>query len=314
MRVLIVGGRGFLGGALRRQLRASGYEVIVLTRAKSTRRDEIHWDGAGRGDWMAAVGEADAVINACGYGLEHWPWDAAKKRRFVGSRVEPGFALAKAVAQSSRRPRVFIQFSGINRYGLGGAAADETTPAAGDFLAQLTVGWEAATQSVEAFGVRRVVVRNAIVLDAHQGLFPLMSLPAKLFVGGRLGSGGQAVPWIHLTDHVRAVQHLLEDRQASGAFNLVSPVPTTNAEFMEATCKALRRPFWLHMPAFALRLALGEMGVLVLAGRPSQPIRLLNMGFRFAFPTIDLALQDLFSSHKAQSPPSASMAALSDGR
>jgi hypothetical protein len=128
-----------------------------------------------------------------------------------------------------------------------------------------------------------------------------------LFVGGKLGSGEQSIPWIHLADYGRAVLHLLKDEQASGAFNLVSPARTTNAEFMEATCKALRRPYWLHIPAFALRLALGEMGVLVLAGRPSQPMRLLDMGFRFAFPTIDLALQDLLNSHPAQYPHSASM-------
>jgi len=300
MRVLIAGGHGFLGGALKRSLQASGHEVTVLTRRRNAGKDEIHWDGAGPGDWTRALSGIDAVVNACGYGLEHWPWTTATKHRFVTSRVTPGRVLAEAIAEQKRGPRAFIQFSGINRYGLDGAAvADEYTPAADDFLAQLTVEWEAATQLLEEVGVRRVVVRNAIVLDGKKGLFPLMSLPSKLFAGGRLGGGSQAVPWIHVVDHVRAVTHLLEDEHARGAYNLVAPVPTTNADFMEVVCEALRRPYWLHVPAFALRLALGEMSVLVLAGRPSQPRRLLEGGFKFAFPTLEMALQDLFGRQKA---------------
>ena len=305
MRILIAGGRGFLGGGLLESLQASGHEVRLLTRGRSTRAGEIHWDGAEFGDWVGALSETDAVVNACGYGLDHWPWTAARKRRFLKSRVEPGRALTRAIAEAKPRPRAFVQFSGINRYGLSGtAAADESMPAADDFLARLTVEWENATHPLEALGLRRVVIRNAIVLDGRRGLFPLMSLPAKIFAGGRLGGGKQAVPWIHVTDHVRAVHRLLEDERASGAYNLVAPTPTTNAEFMQAVCKALDRPYWLHVPAFALRLALGEMGVLVLAGRPIQPRRLLEAGFTFALPAIDIALQDLFGGRKAANPAS----------
>jgi uncharacterized protein (TIGR01777 family) len=120
-----------------------------------------------------------------------------------------------------------------------------------------------------------------------------MCLPAKLFVGGRLGTGEQCVPWIHLDDHVRAIVHLLENRQCEGPYNLIAPQSTTDAEFMAAVCQALRRPFWLHMPALALRIALGEMATLVLEGRASQPKRLLESGFKFKYPTIDLALREL---------------------
>jgi hypothetical protein len=198
------------------------------------------------------------------------------------------------------RPRAYVQFSGINRYGLRGEGlASETEPAADDFLAQLTVRWEAASEGIEKLGVRRVIVRNAIVLDARRGLFPLMSLPARLWAGGRLGRGEQIVPWIHLTDHVRAIRLLLEDEGAAGAYNLVAPEPTSNAEFMEAACRALGRPYWLHVPAPVLKLSLGEMSMIVLEGRASEPRRLRELGFRFRFPRIAEAMADLLATPAA---------------
>lgn len=300
MRVLIAGGRGMLGGALARRLRASGHQVRVLTRGPARRTDEVHWDGFGPGNWETELGDSDAVVNASGYGLEHWPWSRAMKRRFMSSRVQPGRALAASIARSDRRPSIFIQFSGINRYGLTGTSvADESSPAAYDFLAQLTVEWEGATATLPDLGVRYVIVRNAVVLHRKHGLFPLMALPSRLFVGGRFGAGTQAVPWIHATDHTRAVQHLLEDANASGAYNLIAPETSTNREFMKAICTALRRPFWLHVPGIALRLALGEMAELILSGRPSRPKRLLEADFEFLYPTLESALGEIFHSPPA---------------
>ncbi len=250
MRVLIAGGRGFLGTALRRALLARGHRVTVLTRSRTIAEYAVHWDGRSDGPWTDILSQNDAVVNACGLGLEHWPWTPARKRQFVDLRVAPGKALAQAMVRSDPRPRTFIQFSGINRYGLNGdTVADETTPVADDFLARLTAAWEDATLPVEDLGVRRVVVRNAIVLDRREGLFPLMCLPARLFLGGRLGDGHNAVPWIHLSDHVRALTFLLEHQSAAGAFNLVAPGRSSSAEFMRAICDTLRRPYWLHAPA-----------------------------------------------------------------
>ena len=299
MKVLIAGGRGFLGGALRRALTKDGHEVTILTRGNAIRKGEIHWDARHTGEWTSSLTTADAVVNASGYGLEHWPWSQTQKRRFLSSRVEPGRLLAQSIAESPRRPRVFIQYSGINRYGLHGlVVAGEDTPAADDFLARLTVEWEAATRPLEEIGVRHVVVRNAVVLHQRQGLFPLLSLPAKLFAGGRFGTGRQTVSWIHLADQVRAVRRLLEDESARGAYNLIAPASTTNEEFMQSVCRWAGRPYWLHVPALALRLLLGEMSVLIIGGRPSRPKRLLEAGFEFAFPTIDSALQDLLKGHE----------------
>jgi hypothetical protein len=242
------------------------------------------------------MNEMDAVVNLTGFGLEHWPWSKRQKQKFVDSRVLPGQALVAAIQAASRRPRVFLQNSGVNRYGLRGEGlADESTPAAPDFLAQLTVHGEAAAQSVEEFGVRRVVTRSAAVIDRKGGLFPLMALPAQLFFGGKLGDGSQALPWIHLTDEVRAMTFLLENEGARGPYNLIAPTPTSNAEFMHALARATHRPYWFHVPKFLLKMVLGEMSILITEGRYSQPRRLLEEGFKFKFPTIEEALQNLYA-------------------
>ena len=301
MKVLIAGGSGFLGSALKNSLKEHSHEVFILTRAESKPSYQIHWDGKTTAGWAPLVSEMDAVVNLTGFGLEHWPWTKRQKQRFVDSRVLPGLALVSAIQGASLRPKVFLQISGVNRYGLRGeGSADESAPAAEDFLAQLTVKWEAATQPVEQFGVRRVVARTAVVLARRGGLFPLMALPVHLFFGGKLGAGDQAMPWIHLTDQVRALTFLLENEVARGAYNLIAPTPTSNEVFMRTIAGTLHRPFWFHVPRFLLQLAMGEMSVLITEGRYSQPRRLLEQGFQFRFPTLKEALDDLFSKNTGE--------------
>ncbi len=162
-----------------------------------------------------------------------------------------------------------------------------------DFLGQLTVKWEDATQPVEELGVRRVIARNAVVLARSTGLFPLMALSPRLFFGGKFGDGKQAMPWIHVVDQANAMRFVLEDENARGPFNLISPEPTSNAEFMRVVCKTLHRPYWFHVPKFLLRLMLGEMSVLLTEGRYSQPKRLIELGFQFQFGKLENAMEDL---------------------
>lgn len=297
MKVLIAGGSGFLGTALKNSLLHDSHEVFILTRGRSQPPYRVHWDGKTTEGWAHLTNDMDAVVNLTGFGLEHWPWTRRQKQKFVDSRVIPGLALVSAIQNASRRPKVFLQNSGVNHYGLRGAGvADEWTPAADDFLAQLTVQEEKASQPVEDLGVRYVVARTAVVLARRGGLFPLMALPARLFFGGKLGKGNQAMPWIHLTDQVRALRFLLEHEEARGAYNLVSPTPASNEDFMRSIAGALHRPFWFHVPGFLLQLVLGEMSVLVTEGRYSQPKRLLEQGFQFNFPKLEQALADIFSN------------------
>lgn len=295
MKVLIAGGSGFLGTALRTSLINDNHDVFVLTRRASTHPTEIHWDGKTTDRWGNVVNEMDAVVNLTGFGLEHWPWTRKQKQKFLDSRVLPGRALASAIQKASHRPRVFLQTSGINRYGLRGeGVADESTPPADDFLAQLTVPWEDATKSVEELGVRRVIFRNAVVLARNGGLFPLMTLAPRLFFGGKFGDGSQAMPWIHLVDHTSALRFLLDHEDAHGPFNLIAPEPTSMEQFMRGVTRALHRPYWFHVPKFLLRLILGEMSILLTEGRYSQPKRLIELGFRFRFGKLEDAMEDLF--------------------
>jgi hypothetical protein len=296
MKILIAGGSGFLGRNLTRSFLADGHQVFCLTRASHSPAgaQAVHWDAKSQDGWGHLVNETDVVIHLSGRSLSSWPWTSATKRTFYDSRIQPGLALVEAVQRATRRPRIFVQQSGINHYGLQGSLADESTPPAGDFLAGLTVAWEHATEAVEQLGVRRVILRTAVVLGRGEGLLPLMSLPVKLFVAGPLGSGAQAMPWIHISDWVGALRHLVDSETAAGAYNLIAPAQSSNAEFTRALAGVLRRPYWFPVPAVLLRTLLGGMSVLILEGRFAQPKRLIESGYAFKFPTPREAFLDLF--------------------
>jgi uncharacterized protein (TIGR01777 family) len=249
MKVLIAGGSGFLGTALKNSLTRDGHDVFILTRRVSKDPNDIQWDGKTTNGWGHVVNDMDAVVNLTGYGLEHWPWTKRQKQKFRDSRVIPGRALVSAVQNAGRRPRVFLQTSGINRYGLRGQGiADESSPPGSDYLGQLTIPWEDVTKPVEELGIRRVIARNAVVLARKGGLFPLMTLAPRLFFGGTFGNGKQAMPWIHVVDHTNAMRFVLDHENAHGPFNLIAPQPASSAEFMRAVTAALHRPYWLHIP------------------------------------------------------------------
>ena len=298
MKVLIAGGSGFMGRHLIKSLTADSHQVWVLSRnPDQTIKDAqiVGWDGQTPGGWGHLVEEMDAVVNLSGLSLYYWPWTKSKKQRFIDSRVEPGHALATAIKNASHRPDVLIQISGINYYGLRGeGVADESTTPGDDYLAQLTVAWENVTKSVEEVGVRHVVCRTSVVLAKDAVLLWLMALPVYLFVGGPFGSGKQALPWIHIDDQIGAIRFLMENPNANGPYNLIAPQTTTNAEFMRTLAKVLRRPYWFRYPAFLMRLALGEMSVLITEGRFSKPERLFEIGYNMRYSKLEEALRDIF--------------------
>lgn len=298
MKVLIAGGSGFMGGHLIGSLIADSHQVWVLSRIPTkTIKDTqvIGWDGRTMDGWGPLVNEMDAVINLSGLSLYNWPWTKSKKQQFVDSRVEPGRALATAIKNATHRPDVFIQISGINYYGLRGEGiADENTPPGDDYLSQLTVAWENATKPVEEVGVRHVVCRTAVVLADDAILLWLMALPVRLLVGGPIGNGEQALPWIHIDDQIGAIRFLMESPVARGPFNLIAPQTTSNAAFMRTLAKVLRRPYWFRVPAFLLRLVLGEMSVTVTEGRYSRPERLFEIGYNMRYVKLEEALRNIY--------------------
>lgn len=295
MKIMIAGGSGFLGRALTKSFLADGYQVFILTRGSRSinSAQAVKWDAKTTNGWGHLVNEMDVVIHLAGKSLNSWPWTTSTKRAFHDSRILPGLALAEAIQKATRRPGIFVQASGINHYGLSGDLADESTLPANDFLAQLTVKWEAATKSIEGLDIRRIIARSAPVLAKDGGLLSLMALPTKLFAGGPLGDGKHAMPWIHINDWVGGVRYLIENENARGAYNLIAPTPTSNAEFNRTLASVIHRPYWLPMPAFLLKALLGEMSVLIVAGRFAQPKRLIESGYRYQFSGVREALADL---------------------
>ncbi len=299
MRVVITGGSGLIGRALTVDLAAAGREVVVLSR----RPDKVaglpagaraeSWDAASAEGWAHLVDGAEAVVHLAGESIGEGRWTAAKKRRIEDSRVRSSRAVAAAIEAAGRKPRVLLQGSAVGYYGPRDEEATEDTPPGDDFLARVAVAWEGATAAVEGMGVRRAVLRTGVVLATDGGALPKMLLPFRLFAGGPVGSGRQWLPWIHLADEVAAIRFLLEDEGARGPFNLTAPQPLTNREFSRVLGRVLKRPSFLPAPAFALRLALGEMADLVLKGQRAVPKRLGELGFTFRFPDAESALRDL---------------------
>ena len=298
MRVLIAGGTGFLGRALTQSLLEDGHEIVVLTRSPHKSSDArvrfVGWDGKSTTGWGEVVNEVDAVVNLTGENLAQL-WTKRAKERMRSSRVNAGRALTEAIRAATHRPRVLLQSSAVGYYGpRGDEPVTESTGPGTDYLARLVTEWEASTAEVESMGVRRVIIRTGLAFDKREGVFPYYLLPFRMVIaGGPLGSGKQYVPWLHRDDHVRAMRFLLENDDAKGVFNLSSPNPVRQVELSRALGKVMRRPSFMPAPAFAMRLALGEMSGLVLEGQRQLPQRLLDMGFAFRHPDLVPALEDL---------------------
>jgi hypothetical protein len=209
--------------------------------------------------------------------------------------LDAGRAVVEAVEQASQKPKVVIQASGVGYYGpRGDEELTEDASPGEDWAAQVVIHyWEAATEPVEAMGVRRAIIRTAPILDANEGALPRMVLPTKLFVGGPLGGGKQWLSWIHLQDAVAGIRFLIENPQAHGPFNLSAPNPVTNGQFMRALGRVLGRPSIMPTPAFAVKLLFGEMATVVLDGQRAIPKRLQELGFEFQFLIVEAALKDV---------------------
>lgn len=278
MQVVIAGSHGFIGSTLVPRLRRGGHDVRVLVRGPAHGGDQISWDpDAGRLD-PAALAGADAVINLAGVNPGSRPLTTARKRQVLSSRVNTTGLLSRTLAALDDGPKVLLQASGIGAYGSRGEdVLDEDEPIGTTFFANVVRHWEAATAPAQDAGVRVVHLRTGIVLGQGGGaLGPLLPL-IRLGVGGRLGSGRQFWPWITLLDHVRAVEHLLT-ADVHGPVNLVT-APARNAEVVAALARAMHRPAVVPVPAFALRLVLGDFSSEVLGSIRAIPAALDASGF-----------------------------------
>lgn len=302
MRAVITGGTGLIGRALAVALAGKGWNVVVLTRNPNPSHlpqgvRAAVWDGKMLTGWQTEVDGCDALVHLAGEGIADYRWSAKRKANILSSRVSAGEALTAAVKTATVKPAVLVQASAVGFYGISTESTfTEASSAGQDWLASVCLGWEGATAPVEGWGVRRVVVRTGVVLDAHAGALPRMLLPFRLFVGGPLGSGRQWISWIHWRDEVDALVHLIENPLAHGIYNLTAPEPLRNADFGHAISRVLNRPYWAPVPSLALKLVLGEMSTMVLNGQRVLPERLVGEGYRFKFVRAEDALQDILHS------------------
>ncbi|TDD11847.1 TIGR01777 family protein, partial [Kribbella turkmenica] len=258
MKYVLAGASGFLGTALTRDLVADGHQVVRLVRRPPTEPGEIRWNPA-RGDLdPAALGDPDVLVNLAGANIGR-PWTPTYRAVLRESRVSTTSTLANAAAQLDRPPTVITQ-SGVGGYGLdcGDRVITEDSELGDGFLADVVRVWEGALEPARAAGCRVAAIRTGIVLDRKAPAFRLMTLPFRLGLGGRLGSGNQYFPIVSLTDWLRGVRFVAEHESLSGPVNLVIPHPATNREFTEAVATALHRPAFFPVPAFVLRTVLGE--------------------------------------------------------
>jgi uncharacterized protein (TIGR01777 family) len=291
---VVAGGSGLIGTALTSELRKNGHEVLRLVRRAPSAPDERGWDPpAGRMDESALAG-ADAVVNLCGAPIAGGRWSHARRQLLVNSRVEPTEVLAAAVAEQGIP--LLVNASAAGYYGdKGDEVVEDTAPPGTGFLADLCQGWENATQRATDAGARVVRLRTGHVLAKRGGLVGMMKPLFFLALGGRLGNGRQYMPWIHVDDQVAAVRHLIEHDTITGAVNVCSPNPVTNAEFTAEFGRVMRRPAPWFAPAPVLRVAVGDADGEILYSQRMVPTVLAENGFTHGHPSLDETLSSLLS-------------------
>lgn len=299
MKVIVAGGTGFIGRTLCSALVRAGHEVRVTTRdvERARRRlpppvDLVH--PSGPEGWADAVRGCDAVVNLAGESIADGRWTPGRKRALLRSRVATTRSLVDGCSAVDERPSVFVSASAVGYYGPSGdTKLDETAPAGDDFLARLCIAWEAEAARATEFEMRLVQPRIGVVLGEGGGALDRMIIPFNLFVGGPIGSGKQWLSWVHRQDVVALLIDALTNEAMRGPVNVAAPDARTMSDFSRALGAALRRPSWIPVPAFALRLGLGEMAEMLLTGQRCVPAAAETAGYRFRYRSLGDALAEI---------------------
>ncbi|MFC6223968.1 TIGR01777 family oxidoreductase [Hymenobacter artigasi] len=298
-KLVIAGGNGFLGQHLARYFEPLGFRVVVLARGAGAGPDYARWDGRTLGPWVAELEGAAALVNLAGRTVD-CRYTAANKRAIIASRTESTRVLGAAVAACAVPPRVWLNSSTATIYADTPGELPANTEAAGiigeGFSVEVARAWEEAFAACPAPATRKVALRTAIVLGRDGGAFPVMARLARWGLGSPQGNGRQWMSWLHITDFCRAVQFLLNEPTAAGAFNLCAPQPLPNRDFMALLRQELRP--WLQLPQPEWLLEVGAFVLrteteLIFKSRKVYPQRMLESGFTFGFPTCEMAVRDL---------------------
>lgn len=300
--ILIAGGSGLVGTQLTQLLLAQGHTVAWLTRtANKTNKFNVPcfaWNINQQTIDPKAFENCDVVINLAGEGIADKRWTAARKQLIINSRVLSTQLLVTYLNTQPHHVTAFVSASAVGYYGATThiQVLTETTAAATDFLGTCCLAWE--NEIIKLNNIRTVILRIGIVLTAKGGALPQMAMPVKLCVGSALGTGTQNLPWIHSADLCAMFAQASTNTNYNGVYNAVAPTAEqcTNAEFTKAIAQQLHRPFWpINVPTFALKLIVGEMAAVVVNGNKISNTKIENEGFRYEYPTLNVALKNLLT-------------------
>jgi uncharacterized protein (TIGR01777 family) len=300
MKVIISGASGLVGAALTESLRGDGHTVARLVRpGGAASAGDIRWDPASGFINLDAMEAADAVVNLNGASIGGGRWTPTRKKLLHTSRVDSTRFLVASLARLKQKPRVLLSASAIGYYGnRGDEIVTESSAGGTDFLAKLSQDWEAEALRAQTSGIRTVLQRFGIILSAKGGALTQMLTPFKLGIGGRLGSGKQWMSWVALDDVVGILRAALSNEQVSGPVNVVAPNPVQNSEFTRVLASVLHRPAIFPAPAFALRIALGEMAdALLLSSQRVQAKGPPAVGYTFRYENLEPALHAILAKH-----------------
>lgn len=293
---LVTGGTGFIGKTAVRHMLDAGHEVTVLSR--NPQRAARVFDGRARVvatlEAISAQDRFDGVINLAGAPVVGPPWTQSRRATLMASRIGTTEALMAWLRRVHHKPAVWVQASAIGAYGVRAPdeSLDESSATGTGFMSRLCLDWEAAAKPAQQMGVRQVVLRFGLVFG-HGGALPPMLLPYRLGLGATLGDGKQVMSWIHHDDVMRLIAYALDHESMRGIYNAAAPDAIAQSVFAKTVAHALKRPLFLRLPAAPMRLLTGEMGQLFLDGQRVVPMRLIEHGFTFRFPTLAGAIADL---------------------
>jgi uncharacterized protein (TIGR01777 family) len=303
--ILITGGTGMIGDALTKALTAKKYEVIILSRSKKNSDQPnvsfAKWDVEKQTIDADAIKKADHIIHLAGANVAEKRWTKKRKHEIVESRTKSGELLVKALRENENKVKAFISASAIGWYGPDltqtlskGEGFKEDAIAYEDFLGQTCLQWEESTKEIEILGKRLVYLRTGIVLDKEGGALSEFKKPLKFGIAAVLGSGKQIISWIHIEDLCRMYIYAIENN-ISGVFNAVAPKPVNNETLTLELAKKIRGKSFIpmHVPSFILKIVLGEMSVEALKSATVNDDKIRNTGFKFIYPSLDAALNDL---------------------
>lgn len=306
-KVIVTGATGLIGKELCSALSNRGDEVTIFTRNPETakkilgnKHTYVKWNYENPNEWLSHLENKDALIHLAGANLFAKRWNKKYKDVILESRQLSTKNLITALNQTKNKVKVFICSSGVGYYGSrGDEILTETSSIGNDFIANVVYAWETEAAKAQQMNIRTVMLRQGIVLSNKGGALSKLLPPFKFFIGGALGNGQQWFPWIHIDDIISIYLFMLDNKNISGPVNTVSPENVRMNEFARILGKVLHRPSIFKVPAFALRIAIGEAASTILSSQRVVPKKLIENGFKFRFEKLEDALKDLLKTKRA---------------